>query len=234
MDASEYPVAVQLLWPKSLPVSEENTNLTEYRFVLREKHGRSRSGADGSQSSTIDAFLQKFLQQPKDKEYPDLCMLPELTEQTLLENLRDRFETGHFYTYIGPILVAVNPFKFLPIYNPKYVQLYQNRRLGDLPPHIFALADASYHAMLKQKQNQCIVISGESGSGKTESTNFLLHHLMALSQRGATASGIEQTLLCAGPVMEAFGNSVTAQNNNSSRFGKFIQVNYRENGMVYG
>lgn len=88
--------------------------------------------------------------------------------------------------------------------------------------------------MLKEKKNQCIVISGESGSGKTESTNFLLHHLTALSQKGSHGSGVEQTILSAGPVLEAFGNAKTAHNNNSSRFGKFIQVNYKENGMVHG
>ncbi|KAH7730130.1 myosin VA [Aphelenchoides avenae] len=89
--------------------------------------------------------------------------------------------------------------------------------------------------MLRIKENQCVVISGESGSGKTESTNFLLHHLTTLSQKGSsTGSSIEQMLLSAGPVLEAFGNAVTVQNNNSSRFGKFIKVNYRENGMVSG
>lgn len=81
---------------------------------------------------------------------------------------------------------------------------------------------------------QCVVISGESGSGKTESTNFLLHHLTALSQKGSHGSGVEQTILSAGPVLEAFGNAKTAHNNNSSRFGKFIQVKYKENGMVQG
>jgi len=162
--------------------------------------------------------------------------------------------------------------QFHPIYNPKYVKLYQNRRLGnELPPHIFAVADAAYHCMLRERRNQCVVISGESGSGKTESTNFLLHHLTALSQKGSHGSGVEQTILSAGPVLEvthncapsppsptewggganfyrdsarvflitlrflqAFGNAKTAHNNNSSRFGKFIQVNYKENGMVHG
>ncbi|VDM37297.1 unnamed protein product [Toxocara canis] len=186
-------------------------------------------------SSTIDSFLAKFLTQPQDREYADLCMLPELTEQTMLDNLRDRFKSGHIYTYIGPILVAVNPFNFFPIYNPKYARLYcQSRRLGALPPHIFAIADITYHNMLRIKENQCVVISGESGSGKTESTNFLLHHLTSLSQKGSAGSSVEQTLLSAGPVLEAFGNAVTVQNNNSSRFGKFIKVNYRENGMVSG
>ena len=136
---------------------------------------------------------------------------------------------------MGSILIALNPFKFYPIYNPKYVKLYQNRKLGpNLPPHIFAVADTAYYCMLKDRKNQCIVISGESGSGKTESTNFLLHHLTALSQKGSHGSGVEQTILSAGPVLEAFGNAKTAHNNNSSRFGKFIQVNYKENGMVHG
>lgn len=181
----------------------------------------------------IKDYFQRFLYQPKDREYPDLCQLPELNEQTLLDNLRARFSAGYIYTYVGSILIALNPFKFYPIYNPKYVKLYQNKRIG-LPPHIFAVADAAYHCMLRERTNQCIVISGESGSGKTESTNFLLHHLTALSQKGSHGSGVEQTILSAGPVLEAFGNAKTAHNNNSSRFGKFIQVNYKENGMVHG
>lgn len=184
----------------------------------------------------IKDYFQRFLYQPKDREYPDLCQLPELNEQTLLDNLRARFGAGYIYTYVGSILIALNPFKFYPIYNPKYVKLYQNKRIGStsLPPHIFAVADAAYHCMLRERTNQCIVISGESGSGKTESTNFLLHHLTALSQKGSHGSGVEQTILSAGPVLEAFGNAKTAHNNNSSRFGKFIQVNYKENGMVHG
>lgn len=176
-----------------------------------------------------------FLIQPENREYPDLCQLLDLNESTLLENLRQRFVAGHIYTYVGSILIAVNPFKFYPIYNPKYVRLYQNQRVGPiLPPHIFAIADNAYYCMLKEKRNQCVVISGESGSGKTESTNFLLHHLTALSQKGSHGSGVEQTILSAGPVLEAFGNAKTAHNNNSSRFGKFIQVKYKENGMVQG
>jgi type II secretory pathway predicted ATPase ExeA len=90
------------------------------------------------------------------------------------------------------------------------VKLYQNRRLGpELPPHIFAVADAAYHCMLKERRNQCIVISGESGSGKTESTNFLLHHLTALSQKGSHGSGVEQTILSAGPVLEVIVSLLT-------------------------
>ncbi|CAG9822727.1 unnamed protein product [Phaedon cochleariae] len=226
----ESPVQLMMLWPKTRP------DHTSYRFYLREKVNdlvwRDQFVMD---PQLIKDYFHRFLYQPKDREYPDLCQLPDLNEQTLLDNLRARFVAGHIYTYVGSILIALNPFKFYPIYNPKYVKLYQNRRLGpNLPPHIFAVADTAYHCMLKDRKNQCIVISGESGSGKTESTNFLLHHLTALSQKGSHGSGVEQTILSAGPVLEAFGNAKTAHNNNSSRFGKFIQVNYKENGMVHG
>ncbi|KAK9506129.1 hypothetical protein O3M35_008120 [Rhynocoris fuscipes] len=227
---AECPVALMLLWPKTNPQEEY------YRFYLREKLNET-VWADGftMDPQLIKDYFCRFLYQPSDREYPDLCQLPDLNEHTLLDNLRARFIAGHIYTYVGSILIAVNPFKFYPIYNPKYVKLYQNRRMGpELPPHIFAVADSAYHCMLRNRRNQCIVISGESGSGKTESTNFLLHHLTALSQKGSHGSGVEQTILSAGPVLEAFGNAKTAHNNNSSRFGKFIQVNYKENGMVHG
>ncbi|XP_031335127.1 unconventional myosin-IXa-like isoform X2 [Photinus pyralis] len=227
---SESPVQVMMLWPKN------RIDHSSYRFYLREKvNDYVWSDNFTMDPQLIKDYFHRFLYQPKDREYPDLCQLPDLNEQTLLDNLRARFMAGHIYTYVGSILIAVNPFKFYPIYNPKYVKLYQNRRLGpNLPPHIFAVADTAYYCMLKDRKNQCIVISGESGSGKTESTNFLLHHLTALSQKGSHGSGVEQTILSAGPVLEAFGNAKTAHNNNSSRFGKFIQVNYKENGMVHG
>jgi len=221
----ESPVALKLLWPKTseaadavlfsgpssgpnksgLPssLSSFNNVAEKYRFCLREKLSDSLWSENFAMDpQVLRDYFYRFLYQPKDKEYPDLCQLPDLNEQTLLENLKSRFNAGHIYSYVGSILIAINPFKFHPIYNPKYVKLYQNRRLEELPPHIFAIADSAYYAMLKERKNQCIVISGESGSGKTESTNFLLHHLTALSQKGAHGSGVEQTILSAGPVLE--------------------------------
>ncbi len=202
LESMENPVRIQLLWPRVSNQAEAYR--TEYHFYLRKKEGDRKAGSwiEFAESSPVEHFLSAFLQQPVNKEYPDLCNLPDLNEKTLLCNLKSRFRNGNIYTYVGSILIAVNPFKFYPIYNPKYVKMYQNRRLGDLPPHIFAIADSAYHKMLHEKQNQCIVISGESGSGKTESTNLLLHHLSALSQRALHGSGIEQTILGAGPVLE--------------------------------
>lgn len=134
---------------------------SEYRFYLREKLSDAMwSEALNADPQLIRDYFYRFLYQPRDREYPDLCQLPDLNEDTLMDNLRARFQAGHIYTYVGSILIAVNPFKFYPIYNPKYVKLYQNRRLGELPPHIFAVADAAYNAMMRDRKPQCIVISG--------------------------------------------------------------------------
>ncbi|XP_071169199.1 unconventional myosin-IXb-like isoform X23 [Mytilus edulis] len=241
LEPTETPVRIQLMWPKITNSAIDRTSgLTGYRFYIRKKDleipDRTLSWRECSQElNAIETFLTSFLQQVTcNKEYSDLCNLPDLNERTLLDNVKSRFQNSNIYTYVGSILIAVNPFKFFPIYNPKYVKMYQNKRLGELPPHIFAIADTAFYTMLRKRKNQCIVISGESGSGKTETNNLLLHHLTALSQKGAHGSGVEQTILGAGPVLEAFGNAKTVHNNNSSRFGKFVQVNYKENGMVHG
>lgn len=125
----------------------------------RQDRPAGATGAGGDPALIRDYFY-RFLYQPRDREYPDLCQLPDLNEGTLIDNLRARFQAGHIYTYVGSILIALNPFKFYPIYNPKYVKLYQNRRLGELPPHIFAVADAAYQSMMRDRKPQCIVISG--------------------------------------------------------------------------
>ncbi|KAA0724729.1 Unconventional myosin-IXa [Triplophysa tibetana] len=238
LNPNDCPVQRVMLWPRM--ALENRLGGEDYRFLLREKN------VDGSiHYGSLQMWLRVteerrrmvergLLPQPPAGQYvADLCSLPDLNERMLLENLRGRFRQEKIYTYVGEILIVVNPFQFLPIYNPKYVKMYDNHRLGKLEPHIYAVADVAYHTMLQRKRNQCIVISGESGSGKTQSTNFLIHHLTALSQKGF-ASGVEQIILGAGPVLEAFGNAKTAHNNNSSRFGKFIQVNYQESGTVRG
>nr|XP_045016658.1 unconventional myosin-IXa isoform X4 [Jaculus jaculus] len=237
LNPTDCPVQRMMLWPRM--ALENRLSGDDYRFLLREKN-LDGSIHYGSLQSWLRVTEERrrmvergFLPQPQQKDFDDLCSLPDLNEKTLLENLRNRFKHEKIYTYVGSILIVINPFKFLPIYNPKYVKMYDNHQLGKLEPHIYAVADVAYHAMLQHKKNQCIVISGESGSGKTQSTNFLIHHLTALSQKGF-ASGVEQIILGAGPVLEAFGNAKTAHNNNSSRFGKFIQVNYQETGTVLG
>lgn len=206
LDASDSPVHRVLLWPRR--AQDEHPQEDGYYFVLQERN------ADGSiqyvhmqllaQPTAARRLVERGLLPRPQADFDDLCNLPELTEANLLQNLKLRFMQHKIYTYAGSILVAINPFKFLPIYNPKYVKMYENQQLGKLEPHVFALADVAYYAMLRKRVNQCIVISGESGSGKTQSTNFLIHCLTALSQKGY-ASGVERTILGAGPVLEVSG-----------------------------
>ncbi|XP_038628931.1 unconventional myosin-IXb isoform X3 [Tachyglossus aculeatus] len=235
LDANDPPVHRVLLWPRR--AQDEHPQRDGYYFLLQE---RDKDGTIKyvhmqlfSKAKEARRLVERGFLPWQQEDFDDLCNLPNLTETNLLTNLKHRFLQRKIYTYAGSILVAINPFKFLPIYNPKYVKMYENQQLGKLEPHIFAIADVAYFTMLKKHINQCIVISGESGSGKTQSTNFLIHCLTALSQKGY-ASGVERTILGAGPVLEAFGNAKTAHNNNSSRFGKFIQVNYLESGIVRG
>ncbi|XP_068598341.1 unconventional myosin-IXAa [Brachionichthys hirsutus] len=241
LNPGDCPVQRMMLWPR---VALEHRSLSggeDYRFLLRQKNLDGSIHYGGSLQMWLQVTEERrrmvdrgLLPQPDSQgDHADLCHLPALNERSLLDNLRSRFRQEKIYTYVGSILIVINPFQFLPIYNPKFVKMYDNHTLGDLEPHIYAVADVAYHAMLQRESNQCIVISGESGSGKTQSTNFLIHHLTALSQKGF-ASGVEQIILGAGPVLEAFGNAKTAHNNNSSRFGKFIQVNYQESGTVRG
>nr|XP_033813082.1 unconventional myosin-IXb isoform X3 [Geotrypetes seraphini] len=235
LDANDSPVQRVLLWPRR--GQDEHDQKDGYYFLLQERNSDGTIKYVHMQAVSKEKEARRMVERGflprRQEDHDDLCNLPNLTEAAILENLKTRFLKHKIYTYAGSILIAINPFKFLPIYNPRYVKMYENHQLGKLEPHIFAIADVAYHTMLRKHVNQCIVISGESGSGKTQSTNFLIHCLTALSQKGY-ASGVERTILGAGPVLEAFGNAKTAHNNNSSRFGKFIQVNYLESGIVRG
>ncbi|XP_069736576.1 myosin-IIIb-like [Phaenicophaeus curvirostris] len=156
----------------------------------------------------------------------DLAALPELDEASLLRGLRERFLRQLPYTDIGDILIAMNPFQPLPLYGTDVSERYREPTVGTLPPHIFAVASRAYHAMLGCGGSQCIVISGESGAGKTESTKLLLQHIMNLCKGN---SQLEQQILQVNPLLEAFGNAQTVMNDNSSRFGKYIQLRFQKN-----
>lgn len=164
--------------------------------------------------------------------HEDLAALSDLDEQSLLESLSQRFKQDRIYTYIGDILVAINPFKYLPLYVKEVSERYKYHEKSKLPPHIFAVADRAYQSMMGRlatgPRNQCIVISGESGAGKTESTKLLLRQIMELCRAN---SQLEQQILQVNPLLEAFGNAQTVMNDNSSRFGKYIQLRFHNSSV---
>ncbi|XP_052853141.1 myosin-VIIa isoform X3 [Drosophila gunungcola] len=165
------------------------------------------------------------------EDVEDMITLGDLQEYTILRNLQNRYAKQLIYTYTGSMLVAINPYQILPIYTNREIQLYRKKTLTELPPHIFAISDNAFQRLQRLKENQCVVISGESGAGKTESTKLILQYLAAISGKH---SWIEQQIIEANPIMEAFGNAKTVRNDNSSRFGKYIEIRFTPEGAIQG
>uniref|UniRef100_A0A8C2G9D7 Myosin VIIAb n=1 Tax=Cyprinus carpio TaxID=7962 RepID=A0A8C2G9D7_CYPCA len=159
------------------------------------------------------------------------CSSTHQKETGILRNLLIRYNDRVIYTYTGSILIAVNPYQLLPIYTADQIRHYTNKKLGEMPPHLFGIADNCYFSMQRNNKDQCCIISGESGAGKTESTKLILQFLAAISGQH---SWIEQQVLEANPILEAFGNAKTIRNDNSSRFGKYVDIHFNKRGAIEG
>ncbi|XP_031202098.1 unconventional myosin-VI [Mastomys coucha] len=198
----------------------------------------------GPDSLTIEPLNQKgktFLalinqvfpaEEDSKKDVEDNCSLMYLNEATLLHNVKVRYSKDRIYTYVANILIAVNPYFDIPkIYSSDTIKSYQGKSLGTMPPHVFAIADKAFRDMKVLKMSQSIIVSGESGAGKTENTKFVLRYL---TESYGTGQDIDDRIVEANPLLEAFGNAKTVRNNNSSRFGKFVEIHFNEKSSVVG
>ncbi|NXY00743.1 MYO6 protein, partial [Pteruthius melanotis] len=183
---------------------------------------------------TFQAAINQVFPAEEDskKDVEDNCSLMYLNEATLLHNIKVRYSKDRIYTYVANILIAVNPYFDIPkFYSSETIKKYQGRSLGTLPPHVFAIADKAFRDMKVLKMSQSIIVSGESGAGKTENTKFVLRYL---TESYGSGQDIDDRIVEANPLLEAFGNAKTVRNNNSSRFGKFVEIHFNEKNSVVG
>jgi myosin protein heavy chain len=190
------------------------TDTAEERIVDKEEaHGLNPSKFDG-----VD----------------DCAQLGYLSEAAVLYNLKIRYEAKIIYTYSGLFCVAINPYQFFPIYTDEMIKTFTGKRREELAPHVYAVADESYRNLLSDKKNQSMLVTGESGAGKTENTKKIIQYLAAIAGRSGSEGKLEQQLLQCNPLLEALGNAKTLKNDNSSRFGKFIKITFGSSGFISG
>ncbi|XP_067320758.1 unconventional myosin-Vb isoform X2 [Anolis sagrei] len=193
-----------------------------------------------------DETIQEYPIDPKADKLPflrnpdilvgenDLTALSYLHEPAVLHNLKVRFlESNHIYTYCGIVLVAINPYEQLPIYGQDVIYAYSGQNMGDMDPHIFAVAEEAYKQMARDEKNQSIIVSGESGAGKTVSAKYAMRFFASVGG-SSSETNIEEKVLASSPIMEAIGNAKTTRNDNSSRFGKYIQIGFDKRYRIIG
>uniref|UniRef100_A0A023FBM3 Putative myosin class ii heavy chain n=1 Tax=Triatoma infestans TaxID=30076 RepID=A0A023FBM3_TRIIF len=179
--------------------------------------------------------MEKSLHERDRVGVQDSVLLDDYTnEKTFVENLKKRFKENIIYTYIGHVLVSVNPYRQLPIYGKDTIATYQKTHLIENPPHVFAITEAAYSTLVEEHYDQCILISGESGSGKTEASKKVLEYIAAVSDNKGQVQTVKDKLLQSNPVLEAFGNAKTTRNDNSSRFGKYMDIEFNALGNPIG
>ncbi|KAK7157389.1 hypothetical protein R3I93_008770 [Phoxinus phoxinus] len=231
-------------------------------WVPSEKHGFESASVREERGDEVEVELTETgkkmtlsreelqrMNPPRFSKVEDMADLTCLNEASVLHNLRERYYSGLIYTYSGLFCVAINPYKNLPIYTESIIEMYRGKKRHEMPPHIYAISEAAYRSMLQDREDQAILCTGESGAGKTENTKKVIQYLahVASSHKSGTLGRpkdialqtmqygeLERQLLQANPILEAFGNAKTVKNDNSSRFGKFIRINFDVAGYIVG
>uniref|UniRef100_A0A8B9ICW0 Myosin heavy chain 11 n=1 Tax=Anser brachyrhynchus TaxID=132585 RepID=A0A8B9ICW0_9AVES len=235
------------------PLAQADWSAKRLVWVPSEKHGFEAASIKEEKGDEVTVELTENgkkvtlskddiqkMNPPKFSKVEDMAELTCLNEASVLHNLRERYFSGLIYTYSGLFCVVINPYKQLPIYSEKIIDMYKGKKRHEMPPHIYAIADTAYRSMLQDREDQSILCTGESGAGKTENTKKVIQYLavVASSHKGKKDTSItgelEKQLLQANPILEAFGNAKTVKNDNSSRFGKFIRINFDVTGYIVG
>uniref|UniRef100_A0A8C5JUN6 Myosin heavy chain 11 n=1 Tax=Junco hyemalis TaxID=40217 RepID=A0A8C5JUN6_JUNHY len=235
------------------PLAQADWSAKKLVWIPSEKHGfeaasiKEEKGdevvvelAENGKKVTLSKDDVQKMNPPKFSKVEDMAELTCLNEASVLHNLRERYFSGLIYTYSGLFCVVINPYKQLPIYSEKIIDMYKGKKRHEMPPHIYAIADNAYRSMLQDREDQSILCTGESGAGKTENTKKVIQYLavVASSHKGkkdtSVTGELEKQLLQANPILEAFGNAKTVKNDNSSRFGKFIRINFDVTGYIVG
>uniref|UniRef100_A0A8C2UCQ8 Myosin heavy chain, skeletal muscle, adult-like n=1 Tax=Coturnix japonica TaxID=93934 RepID=A0A8C2UCQ8_COTJA len=203
--------------------------------------GKVTVKTEGGETLTVKDDQVYSMNPPKYDKIEDMAMMTHLHEPAVLYNLKERYAAWMIYTYSGLFCVTVNPYKWLPVYNPEVVLAYRGKKRQEAPPHIFSISDNAYQFMLTDRENQSILITGESGAGKTVNTKRVIQYFATIAasgekkkeeQSGKMQGTLEDQIISANPLLEAFGNAKTVRNDNSSRFGKFIRIHFGATGKL--
>uniref|UniRef100_A0A4W3JUZ9 Myosin heavy chain 10 n=1 Tax=Callorhinchus milii TaxID=7868 RepID=A0A4W3JUZ9_CALMI len=245
------------------PATQADWTAKKLVWIPSERHGFEAASIRGEQGDEVVVELMENgkkamvnkddiqkMNPPKFSKVEDMAELTCLNEASVLYNLKDRYYSGLIYTYSGLFCVVINPYKNLPIYAEQIIEMYRGKKRHEMPPHIYAISESAYRSMLQDREDQSILCTGESGAGKTENTKKVIQYLahVASSHKGRkdhnippesskpvkTQGELERQLLQANPILEAFGNAKTVKNDNSSRFGKFIRINFDVTGYIVG
>ncbi|XP_054501140.2 myosin-1B-like [Agelaius phoeniceus] len=210
--------------------------------IQSRESGKVTVKTEAGETLTVKEDQVFSMNPPKYDKIEDMAMMTHLHEPAVLYNLKERYAAWMIYTYSGLFCVTVNPYKWLPVYNPEVVLAYRGKKRQEAPPHIFSISDNAYQFMLTDRENQSILITGESGAGKTVNTKRVIQYFATIAASGdkkkeEQTSGkmqgtLEDQIISANPLLEAFGNAKTVRNDNSSRFGKFIRIHFGATGKL--
>ncbi|XP_075759525.1 myosin heavy chain, skeletal muscle, adult-like [Pelodiscus sinensis] len=211
------------------------------KSVLQSREGgKATVKTEKGETLTVKEDQIFSMNPPKFDKIEDMAMMTHLHEPGVLYNLKERYAAWMIYTYSGLFCVTVNPYKWLPVYNPEVVMAYRGKKRQEAPPHIFSISDNAYQFMLTDRENQSILITGESGAGKTVNTKRVIQYFASIAasgekkkeEPGKMHGTLEDQIISANPLLEAFGNAKTVRNDNSSRFGKFIRIHFGATGKL--